>query len=115
MKRKLIVVSPLIILVLAFLVMKVLTSFKEEQPKRSATVKPRLVETQIVELGDVPASLTTDLVAHCGRLTAAALVRDFNVPSPLRDAHKAFDSVISSHSMLMNVIMVINLIDLMVV
>jgi len=59
MKRKLIVVSPLIILVLAFLVMKVLTSFKEEQPKRSATVKPRLVETQIVELGDVPASLTT--------------------------------------------------------
>jgi len=59
MKRKLIVVSPLIILILAFLVMKVLGSFKAEQPKRSAVVKPRLVETQIVELGDVPASLTT--------------------------------------------------------
>ncbi|MCF7923273.1 MAG: hypothetical protein K9M55_11280, partial [Candidatus Marinimicrobia bacterium] len=59
MKRKLIVVSPLIILILAYLVMKVLTSFKEEQPKRSAMVKPRLVETRVVELGDVPASLTT--------------------------------------------------------
>jgi len=59
MKRKLIVVSPVIILILAYLVMKVLTSFKEEQPKRSAMVKPRLVETRIVELRDVPASLTT--------------------------------------------------------
>lgn len=59
MKRKLLVVSPLIILVLAYLVMKILASFKEEQPKRTATIKPRLVETQVVELGDVPASLTT--------------------------------------------------------
>ena len=59
MKRKLIVLSPVILVVLGFAVMKVLMSFKEDQPKRSAVVKPRLVETQIVELGDVPASLTT--------------------------------------------------------
>lgn len=59
MKRKLIVLSPVIILLLAFLVMKVLSSFKDEQPKRGAMVKPRLVETQIVALDDVPASLTT--------------------------------------------------------
>ncbi len=59
MKRKLIVISPVIVLILAFLIMKVLASFKEEQPKRAAMVKPRLVETQIVELGDVQARLTT--------------------------------------------------------
>ena len=59
MKRKLIVMSPVIIVVLAYLIMKVLTSFKEEQPKRTAVVKPRLVETQIVVLGDVQASLKT--------------------------------------------------------
>ena len=59
MKRKLIVISPVIILILAYLIMKVLSSFKEEQPKRTAMVKPRLVETQIVKLGDVKASLTT--------------------------------------------------------
>ena len=59
MKRKLIVMSPVIIVVLAYLIMKVLTSFKEEQPKRTAVVKPRLVETQIVDLGDVQASLKT--------------------------------------------------------
>jgi len=59
MKRKLIVLSPLIILVLAYLVMKVLASFKDEPSKRVASVKPRMVETRIVSLGDVPASLTT--------------------------------------------------------
>ncbi|NQV41031.1 MAG: HlyD family efflux transporter periplasmic adaptor subunit [Candidatus Marinimicrobia bacterium] len=59
MKRKLIVVSPVIVLILAFLIMKVLASFKDDQPKRTAMVKPRLVETRIVELGDVQARLTT--------------------------------------------------------
>lgn len=59
MKRKLLVLSPLIILVLAYVTMKLLASFKEEKPKRSATVKPRVVETEIVALEDVPASLVT--------------------------------------------------------
>ncbi len=59
MKRKLIVLSPVIILVVAYLVMMILMSFKIEQPKRTAMVNPRLVETRIVELGDVPATLTT--------------------------------------------------------
>lgn len=59
MKRKLIVVSPVIVILLAFIVMRVLTSFKEERPKRSSTIKPRYVETRIVSLDDVPASLTT--------------------------------------------------------
>ncbi len=35
-----------------------------------------------IPLAAVPASLTTDLIAHCGRLTAAALVRDFNIAAP---------------------------------
>lgn len=59
MKRKLIVLSPVIILILAYLAMKLLSSFKEEEPKRSATVKPRVVETRVVALEDVPASLGT--------------------------------------------------------
>jgi membrane fusion protein (multidrug efflux system) len=59
MKRKLIVLSPVIIILLGFAIMRVLMSFKEEQPKRGTTIKPRMVETVEVQLGDVPATLTT--------------------------------------------------------
>lgn len=59
MKRKLLVLSPIIILVIAYVAMKLLASFKEEKPKRSAMVKPRLVETKVVTLADIPASLVT--------------------------------------------------------
>ncbi len=40
MKRKLIVLSPVIIILLGFAIMRVLMSFKEEQPKRGTTIKP---------------------------------------------------------------------------
>ncbi len=35
-----------------------------------------------IPLAAVPGHLTVDLIAHCGRLTAAALVRDFNIAAP---------------------------------
>jgi len=59
MKRKVILIVPVILILVGFLIMRVLMSFKEEQPKRNAMIKPRSVETQIIRLGEVPATLTT--------------------------------------------------------
>ncbi len=59
MKRKVLVISPILVLVIGFVIMKVLVSFKEDKPKRNSQVKPRIVATKAVELGDVPARLKT--------------------------------------------------------
>ncbi len=59
MKRKILVISPIVLLVVGYLIMQVLLSFKEDKPKRSSQVRPRVVATQLVILGEVPAKLTT--------------------------------------------------------
>lgn len=59
MKRKIIVLSPIIVLVVGFILMRVLSSFKEEKPKRASQIRPRLVNTEVIQLADVPATLST--------------------------------------------------------
>ncbi|NQV49405.1 MAG: HlyD family efflux transporter periplasmic adaptor subunit [Candidatus Marinimicrobia bacterium] len=59
MKRKMLVLSPLILLLVGFALMKVLVSFKAEKPKRNSEIKPRVVATQVVSLSNVPARLST--------------------------------------------------------
>ncbi len=59
MKRKALILSPLILLVVGFIIMKILVSFKAEKPKRNSQVTPRVVATSVVSLGEVPAKLTT--------------------------------------------------------
>jgi multidrug efflux pump subunit AcrA (membrane-fusion protein) len=65
MKWKAIVI-PLIILILGFVSMRVLFSFKKEPEKRATVVRPKIVETEVVYLSDVP----SEIVAF-GRLTSA--------------------------------------------
>lgn len=59
MKRKILVLSPLLLLFIGFVLMRVLSSFKDEKPKRSSQIRPRTVAAAIVELKEVPAHLTT--------------------------------------------------------
>lgn len=59
MKRKLIVLSPLVLLLIGFIAMRVLSSFQDEKPKRPTVVRPKVVETAVVELQDVNAKLVT--------------------------------------------------------
>ena len=59
MKRKVLVLSPFVLLLLGFALMKILVSFKAEKPKRNSEINPRVVVTQLVSLGNVPAHLTT--------------------------------------------------------
>ncbi|MBC8376071.1 MAG: HlyD family efflux transporter periplasmic adaptor subunit [FCB group bacterium] len=59
MKRKALVLTPLVLLVGGFIIMKILFSFKAEKPKRNAQITPRIVVTTVVSLGEVPAKLTT--------------------------------------------------------
>ncbi|MBT3253759.1 MAG: HlyD family efflux transporter periplasmic adaptor subunit [Candidatus Marinimicrobia bacterium] len=59
MKRKALILSPLVLLVGGFIIMKILFSFKAEKPKRNSQITPRIVATSVVSLGEVPAKLTT--------------------------------------------------------
>jgi multidrug efflux pump subunit AcrA (membrane-fusion protein) len=65
MKWKAILI-PLAILILGFVSMRVLFSFKKEPEKRATVVRPKIVETEVVSLNDVP----SEIVAF-GRLTSA--------------------------------------------
>lgn len=57
--RKLLVLSPLILLIIGFVGMRLLSSFKEEKPKRTSQIRPRSVQTEVVTLGDVSAQFST--------------------------------------------------------
>ncbi|NQV16431.1 efflux RND transporter periplasmic adaptor subunit [bacterium] len=59
MKRKILVLAPLILILFGIVSMRLLSSFEDEKPKRNTQIKPRVVATEIVSLGDVPAKLTT--------------------------------------------------------
>jgi len=59
MKKIAIILTPIVLLVLGFVTMRVLSSFKEEKPKRSVPIQPRIVETSVVELEEVSARLVT--------------------------------------------------------
>ena len=57
MKRKILVLLPILLLALGFFLMRTLISLREEEPKREAPIRPRIVDTKVVQLGDIPAQL----------------------------------------------------------
>ncbi len=57
MKRKILVLTPFLLLILGFVFMRTLTGLRKEEPKREAPVRAKIVDTQVVELADIPASL----------------------------------------------------------
>jgi multidrug efflux pump subunit AcrA (membrane-fusion protein) len=57
---------PVAILVVGFLLMRLLLSFREEPEKRKPLIRPKLVDAKLVNLEDVP----TEIIAY-GRLTSA--------------------------------------------
>lgn len=73
MKRKILIVSPIVILIIGFIAMRVLISMKKEPPKRPAVVRPRMVAAQVVHLKDIPAQITA-----YGRLMSAQPITLFS-------------------------------------
>jgi membrane fusion protein, multidrug efflux system len=61
-----VVLIPLLILVFGFVTMRVLFSFKKEPEKREVVIQPKIVETEVVSLSDVP----SEIIAF-GRLMSA--------------------------------------------
>ena len=57
MKRKIIVLAPFVLLIVGFFLMRTLMSLRQEEPKREAPVRPKIVDTEVVQLGDIPSSL----------------------------------------------------------
>ena len=66
MRRKIFISLPFVVLLLGFFTMRFLLSFREDAPKREVVVRPKIVQTRVVELGDTPAKL----VAY-GRLASS--------------------------------------------
>lgn len=58
MKRKILIILPIVILIVGFIAMRVLISMKKEPPKRAAVVRPRMVAAEAVALKDIPAQIT---------------------------------------------------------
>jgi len=65
-KRKIFYLIPFIILVVGFITMQVLSSFKTPPPKEKPKQMVKIVEAQAVALGDVPA----EIIAY-GRLASS--------------------------------------------
>lgn len=58
MKRKILIILPIVILIVGFIAMRILISMKKEPPKRAAVVRPRMVAAEAVALKDIPAQIT---------------------------------------------------------
>jgi hypothetical protein len=58
MKRKaIVIVIPILIVVVGFVAMRVLTSFRTDPPRRKPEPRPKIVEATAVTLKDVPARI----------------------------------------------------------
>ncbi len=73
MKRKILIILPIVILIIGVIAMRVLISMKKEPPKRAAVVRPRMVAAQVVQLKDIPAQI----IAY-GRLMSAQPITLFS-------------------------------------
>lgn len=73
MKRKLIIILPIIILIVGFMAMRILISLKKEPPKRQITVRPKIVAAKVVQLKDIPSQITA-----YGRLTSVQPITLFS-------------------------------------
>lgn len=73
MKRKILIILPIVILILGFIAMRILISMKKEPPKRAAVVRPRMVAAEVVALKDIPSKI----IAY-GRLMSAQPITLFS-------------------------------------
>ena len=73
MKRKILIILPIVILIIGFIAMRILISFKKEPPKRPTVMRPRIVEAQVVKLKDIPSQVTA-----YGRLMSAQPITLFS-------------------------------------
>lgn len=73
MKRKILIILPIVILILGFIGMRILISMKKEPTKRAAVVRPRMVAAQVVQLKNIPAQITA-----YGRLMSAQPITLFS-------------------------------------
>jgi len=73
MKRKILIILPIVILIIGFIAMRVLISMKKEPPKRPTVACPRIFAAQVVELKDIPSQVTA-----YGRLMSAQPITLFS-------------------------------------
>ena len=73
MKRKILIILPIVILLVGFVAMGILISMKKEQPKRSTVALPKIVAAEVVKLKDIPSQITA-----YGRLMSAQPITLFS-------------------------------------
>ncbi len=73
MKRKILIILPIVILIVGFIAMRVLISMKKEPPKRAMVARPKIVAAEVVELKDIPSQITA-----YGRLMSAQPITLFS-------------------------------------
>jgi multidrug efflux pump subunit AcrA (membrane-fusion protein) len=73
MKRKILIILPIVILIVGFIAMRILINMKKEPPKRAAVVRPRMVAAEVVALKDIPSQITA-----YGRLMSAQPITLFS-------------------------------------
>lgn len=73
MKRKILIILPIIILIVGFIAMRILISMKKEPPKRTTVARPKIVAAEVVALKDIPSQITA-----YGRLMSAQPITLFS-------------------------------------
>lgn len=73
MKRKILIILPIVILIVGFIAMRILINMKKEPPKRATVARPKIVAAEVVELKDIPSQVTA-----YGRLMSAQPITLFS-------------------------------------
>ena len=73
MKRKILIILPIVILIVGFIAMRILISMKKEPPKRATVARPKIVAAEVVQLKDIPSQITA-----YGRLMSAQPITLFS-------------------------------------
>jgi len=73
MKRKILIILPIVILIVGFIAMRILISMKKEPPKRATVARPKIVAAEVVALKDIPSQITA-----YGRLMSAQPITLFS-------------------------------------
>ena len=73
MKRKILIILPVVILIAGLVAMRILISMKKEPPKRQTEVRPKIVAAEVVALKDIPSQITA-----YGRLMSAQPIALFS-------------------------------------
>lgn len=73
MKKKLIIILPILILIIGFIIMRILIGMKKEPAKQTTMTRPKMVAAQVVHLKDLPSQITA-----YGRLMSAQPITLFS-------------------------------------